>query len=94
MLARILETEAAAELSDDTRRTIKWVLGEGQASAVKGLSACINEVEGERRAAAEEAAEKRKEKLAAKAKKKAPTNAAKPKDGEAPKKRGRKPKAA
>lgn len=43
LIRKILETEAAADLSQDVLRTLRWVVGEGSQTAIKGLSKCISE---------------------------------------------------
>ncbi len=65
MLTKVLQANDTDELglSDEVIRTIRWVLGTGSPSVVRGLSACINKVN----SAKAEAAAKR-------AKKKPPTN--------------------
>ena len=67
----ILESEGAENLSDDTRRTLQWIIGDIKAVAIKGLSACIKSVEAAK-------AEKRNE-----GKPKAPTNRATTEEGQA-----------
>lgn len=44
MLRKILATEAAENLSDDVRKALAFVCGDVKAVAVRGLSACIKEV--------------------------------------------------
>lgn len=67
----ILESEHAEDLSDDTRRTLSWIIGETKAVAIKGLSACIKAVQ------------KAKDEKRAEGRPKAPTNRATPEDGQA-----------
>lgn len=78
-LRAILESDKAEGLSEDTARVIRWILGDIQAVAIKGLSACINDVEAKRKAAAAKKNEAARERIKAKAEakgKKAPTNKA------------------
>lgn len=42
-IKKILASEAAESLSDDTRKTLQWICGDIKAVAVRGLSACIKE---------------------------------------------------
>lgn len=81
MLQAILATDAAENLSEDVARTLRWICGDVKAVAIKGLSACINEIEAAKKTAMQAKNEAARERIKAKAKKAAPTNKPKSKGG-------------
>lgn len=58
MLKRILKHKKAADLSDDTRNALRWLVGDLSAAKVAGLTAIINAVQADKAARAQRKADR------------------------------------